>query len=170
MSVARFWAWPSALAACRSNCGAATVEPVADGRRLMTASSSARTAAASAPTAASSGAAMPSACASNAPSRCAGVTSGLPAIEAACAADEIAACVLVVGLKESILNASSALASLLVALFNAEKVERVPLNICVHEVGISVSPPYRRTTPRPCHTAAPGPAAGPLPAHPPGED
>ena len=80
----------------------ATVEPDAEGSRLPSAVTSARTAAASAPTAASSGAAMPSPWARSAPSRCVGPTSGLPASEAACTAAEIACWVLVVGLKLSI--------------------------------------------------------------------
>ena len=80
----------------------ATVEPDAEGSRLPSAVTSARTAATSAPTAASSGAAMPSPCARSAPSRCVGPTSGLPASEAACTAAEIACWVLVVGLKLSI--------------------------------------------------------------------
>ena len=102
ISVASCCAAVIAASASRESWGVATVEPDAEGSRLPSAVTSARTAAGSAPTAASSGAAMPSPCARSAPSRCVGPTSGLPASEAACTAAEMACWVLVVGLKLSI--------------------------------------------------------------------
>ena len=101
ISVASFCAWVTARSAWLSSCGADTVAPVADGRPFDSWSSSLRITPGSAPTAVSSGAVSPSPCASRAPSRCAGLTSGLPAMVAACAADEIACWVFVVGLKAS---------------------------------------------------------------------
>ena len=76
---------------------------------------------------------MPSFCVSNAINRCAGRISGLPAAVAACNAEVSAACVFVVGLKESttptfLVKASVKLGEMLLALFNAVKVESVPLN------------------------------------------
>jgi hypothetical protein len=52
----------------------------------------------------------------------------LPAAVAACKADVRAACVLVVGLKESTTPPFDYVGKMLVALFNAVKVESVPLN------------------------------------------
>ena len=101
-SVASFWACVSDLTAKVSNCGLDTVAPVADGSAAMIGSSSLCTTPGSAPTAVSSGAVSPSPCASRAPSRWAADTCGLPAMVAACAADEIACWVFVVGLKASI--------------------------------------------------------------------
>src|SRR5690606_16458774 len=99
ISVANFWAWVNDFTAYVSNCGDETVAPVAEGRVEMTDSSSLRTAPGSAPAAVSSGAANPSLWDSNAPSRCAGEISGLPAMVAACAADRVACRVCVGGLQ-----------------------------------------------------------------------
>ena len=102
ISVASFWACVTERSASLSSCGADTVDPVADGRELASWSSSLRTTFGSAPTADSRGAVRPSPCASSAPSRCTGFTSGLPATVAAWAAAEMACWVFVVGLKASI--------------------------------------------------------------------
>src|SRR5690606_6927012 len=128
ISVANFWAWVNDFTAYVSNCGDETVAPVAEGRVEMTDSSSLRTAPGSAPAAVSSGAANPSLWDSNAPSRCAGEISGLPAMVAACAADEIACCVFVVGLKASIPHLPP-YAKTLFDMDNARKVERGRLNL-----------------------------------------
>ncbi len=90
ISLASCWAEASTRPVSRENCGADTVAPEAAGSALTSWSSSLRTWPGSAPTAESSGAARPSVCASSAPSRCSGRTSGWPATVAACTAEETA--------------------------------------------------------------------------------
>src|SRR6516165_4749943 len=110
----------------RDSCGC-ELAPLACGRWSKMRCASARIVAGSTPTASKSGAAMPSFCVSSANSRCAGLISGLPAAEAACRADVRAACVLVVGLKESTTPPFGYVVKMLVGMFNAVKVESIPL-------------------------------------------
>ena len=76
MSAASVWACWRTRAVSRSNCGAATLEPLALGRPARTLPTSARTAEGSAPTARSSGSVRPSVWSRRAPARWAGETCG----------------------------------------------------------------------------------------------